>query len=299
VRRGPSGAVAVAAGWAVALSACAGLQPAPVREGPPPAAVELVLPATGAGRPTLKITRVAHASVLIEVGDQKILTDPWFTESAAYHHGEPLGVALDQLPRLTGVLSSHGHYDHFDVKGFSAYPDKAVPMVVKKGSGDAARAAGFTQVKELDHWDTAQLGRVKVTATPAEHGVPENSYVLEIDGLTLFFGGDTQLVPELSKVAEKFPSIDLALLSVNGLSVIGGGRKVMTAEEAADLCAILKPKVAVPMHYTFKGSWFTDTFILSYDGTPERFAAAAQKVAPATQVRILEPGAPLSLVSAR
>ena len=45
----------------------------------------------------------------------------------------------------------------------------------------------------------------------------------------------------------------------------------MNAEEAAELVALLQAKVAVPTHYTFKGSWFTDTFILGYDGTPERF----------------------------
>jgi L-ascorbate metabolism protein UlaG (beta-lactamase superfamily) len=31
------------------------------------------------------------------------------------------------LPPLAGVVVSHGHYDHFDLDAFAAYPDKAVP----------------------------------------------------------------------------------------------------------------------------------------------------------------------------
>lgn len=51
----------------------------------------------------------------------------------------------------------------------------------------------------------------------------------------------------------------------------------------------------MPTHYTFKGSTFTDTFILGYDGPPTRLVAAAQKAAPQTQVRVLEPGVRLRL----
>jgi hypothetical protein len=42
---------------------------------------------------------------------------------------------------------------------------------------------------------------------------------------------------------------------------------------------------------------FTETFVLAYDGTPERFVAAAAEQAPHTVTRVLEPGERLSLVS--
>ena len=69
----------------------------------------------------------------------------------------------------------------------------------------------------------------------------------------------------------------------------------MSPEEAAELAGLLKAEVAVPMHYRLKGSWFTDTFIWGYDGTPERVLSAATKHAVNTQVRILEPGEVLHL----
>jgi L-ascorbate metabolism protein UlaG (beta-lactamase superfamily) len=46
------------------------------------------------------------------------------------------------MPALSAVVASHDHYDHYDVAAFSAYPDKSVPLVVKRGMGaKASRAA--------------------------------------------------------------------------------------------------------------------------------------------------------------
>src|SRR5689334_8628905 len=208
----------------------------------------------------LTITRVVHASVLLDFGGNPILTDPWFSEKAGYYYGEPLGIALAALPHLTGVLISHDHYDHYDIDAFRAYPDKTVPMAVKRGTAGKARAAGFVDVTELDPWESTMLGPVRVTAAPAEHGVPENTYILEANGLTVFFGADTLLIPELREVARRFPRIDVALLAINGLAIrpLLNRQVVMSAQEAAKLCGILRPRLAVPMHYTFTGGAVRD-----------------------------------------
>jgi L-ascorbate metabolism protein UlaG (beta-lactamase superfamily) len=142
--------------------------------------------------------------------------------------------------------------------------------------------------------ERAEVGALAVTAAPADHGVPEVTFVLEAHGFTVWFGGDTLLVPGLRELPRRFPRIDLALVAVNGLHALGS-QVVMTSEEAAELVGVLGAQVAVPTHYAFEGSWFTDTFILSRDGTPERFAAAAARSAPRTRVRVLPPGQTLAL----
>jgi L-ascorbate metabolism protein UlaG (beta-lactamase superfamily) len=75
---------------------------------------------------TVTLTRIAHSSVLIDFDGSKILTDPWFSERYGYYHGEPYGVTLENLPRLTGVVVSHGHYDHYDMEASKSYRDKQV-----------------------------------------------------------------------------------------------------------------------------------------------------------------------------
>ncbi len=156
---------------------------------------------------TLTITRVVHASVLVDFDGSAILTDPWYSERSGYYPGEPVGIPLKALPRLVGVVVSHRHYDHYDMDAFAAYPDKSVPFAVKRGTAVPALTAGFRTVMELDPWETVSLGGVKVTAAPAKHGVPENTYILEAAGFTVFLSGDTLLIPELDEVARRFPHV--------------------------------------------------------------------------------------------
>ncbi|HEX5442161.1 MAG TPA: MBL fold metallo-hydrolase [Ktedonobacterales bacterium] len=244
---------------------------------------------------TLTLTRVAHSTTLIDIDGHVILTDPWFSEKWGYYHGEPYGVTLDQLPKLAGVIVSHGHYDHYDMDAFAAYPDKTVPMLVKRGIARAARAAGFTNVTEMDAWEQANIGPLTFTAAPGKHAVPEITYVIAGLGRTVYFGGDTLLIPELAEIARRFPHIDLAILAVNGLMLrpLLNRQVVMNAEEAAELCAILKPTYAVPTHYAFTGGPIQDRVLLKYSGTAEAFASAVARRAPQTHACILAPGEPL------
>ena len=38
----------------------------------------------------LVITRVTHSCHLIQIGGLTVLTDPWFSQRALYHPGEPI-----------------------------------------------------------------------------------------------------------------------------------------------------------------------------------------------------------------
>jgi L-ascorbate metabolism protein UlaG (beta-lactamase superfamily) len=246
---------------------------------------------------TTTLTRVAHACALLDFDGQQVLTDPWFSEKPGYHRGEPLAFTPATLPPLSAVLASHDHYDHYDLNAFTAYPRKDVPFVVKRGMGQKARQAGFTRVTELEPWESVTVDGIQITAAPARHGVPEITFVIQAAAKTVFFGGDTLRIPELDEVPRRFPSIDLALLPVNGLQIrLALNRQVvMNAEQAGEYCAVLHPRIAVPIHYMFTAGPVGDRLLLKYDGTPERFQAAAAAHAPGTDVKVLAPGEPLTL----
>ncbi len=127
--------------------------------------------------------------------------------------------------------------------------------------------------------------------------MPENTYILEASGFTVYFGGDTLLIPELKDVAGRFPRIDVALVAINGLMIrpLLNRQVVMNARDAAEHCGILQPRIAIPIHYKFTAGWLRDRILLKYNGTPEEFTRATARQAPATQVRILVPGEPLQL----
>lgn len=62
-------------------------------------------------------------------------------------------------------------------------------------------------------------------------------YVIELNGIKYYFAGDTDITEENKKV-----KCDVAFVPV-------GGTYTMTAKEAAELVNIIKPKIAVPIHY--------------------------------------------------
>lgn len=248
---------------------------------------------------TSSITRVTHSCALLDFNGQRVLTDPWFSEKRGYYRGEPLAFTPTTLPSLSVVVASHDHFDHFDVDAFSAYSDKSVPFVVKSGMGQKARQAGFTNVTEVEPWEEVTVGNLRITAAPARHGVPEITFVIQDASAAVFFGADTLRIPELDEVAVRFPEIDLALLPVNGLQIRPAFNRqvVMNAEQAGELCTVLRPKFAVPTHYAFTAGRMRDHLFLKYDGTPERFKRAVTRYAPKTTARVLAPGEPLALGS--
>jgi L-ascorbate metabolism protein UlaG (beta-lactamase superfamily) len=248
----------------------------------------------------LAVTRITHSCHLIEIGGMAVLTDPWFSERAFYHPGEPVAMRVDQLPRLDAVLISHHHYDHCDLRELSAYRDRTVPMVVAASVAPRASAAGFTDVRPLDPWATTRVRDLTITAAPAKHGVYEITFVICGGGRSVYFAGDTMLIPELKTLPERFPRFDLSLLPTNGLQIRPQFNRqvVMNAEQAAELTSILRPGLTVPHHYAFTGGWFGDTLLTRSDPDPRHLAQAVERLAPTSPVRIISPGERLAVAPA-
>jgi L-ascorbate metabolism protein UlaG (beta-lactamase superfamily) len=76
---------------------------------------------------------------------------------------------LEALPRLSGVVVSH---DHYDMNAFQAYPDKQVSIAVKRGTEKKARRVGFPNVIAMEAWETTAFGPITVTAAPGKPGGP-------------------------------------------------------------------------------------------------------------------------------
>jgi L-ascorbate metabolism protein UlaG (beta-lactamase superfamily) len=72
------------------------------------------------------------------------------------------------------------------------------------------------------------------------HPKSENwvGYIIDIDGFRIYHAGDTDVIPEMSKLGK----IDVALLPM-------GGNYTMGIEEGIRAAEIIKPKWVIPMHY--------------------------------------------------
>jgi L-ascorbate metabolism protein UlaG (beta-lactamase superfamily) len=219
----------------------------------------------------VRLTHVGGPTVLIEVGGWRLLTDPTFDPpgrryafgwgSSSRKVAGPAFPAAD-LPPVDAVLLSHdGHGDNLDDAGRALLP--AAGVVVTTASG-ARRLGGGA--RGLRPWETTVLtaaGRpsIEVTATPARHGPPLTTpisgevtgFALRWDGQAdgvLWVSGDTVLFDGVRRVGERF-TVGTALLHLGGVRfpVTGPLRWSMTARDAVELCRVVRPRTAVPVHY--------------------------------------------------
>ena len=242
---------------------------------------------------TLGITRIGHACQLIEIGTSTLLTDPWFTTAPTYYQGEPVTRTVADLPALDAVVISHEHYDHCDLAALvEGGLDLETPLIGPGTVTGLAVQQGFRDVRTIEAWESTTVGDLTVTAAPGKHGVHEVTFVIESQGRTVFFGGDTLRLPELDTIPDRFGPVDLALLPTNGLCIrpMNLQQVVMDAEDAAGLTAALRPRLAIPQHYAFHSGWLGDRMITKADQDPRHFADAVARLAPDVEVRLVTPG---------
>ena len=243
---------------------------------------------------TRRVTWLGHSTVLIELGGVRLLTDPVLRGRLLHMRRVAPSVDPALLSGLGAVLISHMHHDHFDVPSLRRLERGATQLVVPAGSGRRAARRGFAKVIEVSAGDRTDLGAVKVLTVRAIHpgkryplGAKTDAlgYIIEADGRRVYFAGDTDLFDEMAELGE----LDLALMPVWGWGPrLGPGH--LDPERAAEALALLEPRLAVPIH------WGTLFPRVNRDRSgrltdpPHEFAAAAARVAPAVDVRILAPG---------
>jgi L-ascorbate metabolism protein UlaG (beta-lactamase superfamily) len=242
------------------------------------------------------VTYLGHATVLIEAGGTRLLTDPLLRRRVAHLRRV---VPVPPVPRLTSsdaVLISHAHLDHLDLPSLRRLPP-SVPVVVPRGWAKLIRRAGLRDVTEVEIGDRSAIGALEVEATPAEHdgrrmplGRTAEALGYLVQGRhSIYFAGDTDLFESMSDLAV---NLDLALLPVAGWGPrLPPGH--LDPERAAQATALLRPRVAVPIHW---GTYASPGRRLSDPEHPAReFARMAASYAPRVEVRIVSPGDSLSL----
>lgn len=219
----------------------------------------------------VQLTHLGGPTLLIEVGDWRLLTDPTFDPAGGeYSFGWGTGskkltdpaVGADQLGEIDAVLLSHDHHeDNLDAAGRALLPSAGTVLTTRAGAGRLGDNA-----RGLAPWETAELARegrptIEVTATPCRHGPPLSRPIVgDVVGFSLAWGGqglgslwisgDTVLYDGLREVGERL-QIGVAVLHLGGVRfpVTGPLRYTMNAAEAVELCGIIGPRTVIPIHY--------------------------------------------------
>ena len=148
------------------------------------------------------------------------------------------------------ILITHSHYDHCSVADIN--------KIIKQGTRIVMPAdcqSKITKVKVPIEMEIIEPGQelvcndIRIFTLPAYnidkpfHSKEESwvGYLIKMNDVLVYHAGDTDVISEMQKLTGYNKKI-IALLPV-------GGRFTMSAEEAVEAAKIIKPFLAVPMHY--------------------------------------------------
>lgn len=176
-----------------------------------------------------------------------------------------------ELTNLDAVMYSHLHYDHFnkaDIEEIGNKPRYLTPL----GMADNFPTGGF-YISEMAWYAKTTIDDLNIHAVPAHHFssrvlVPFiyedhdkdlwNGWLLEQNGKTLFFAGDTGYSQHFSDIGQKFGEIDICLMPIASYYHEEDGdwyRYVHTTpEDALTAAQDLNCKVMIPWGYG-NSSW--------------------------------------------
>jgi L-ascorbate metabolism protein UlaG (beta-lactamase superfamily) len=256
-----------------------------------------------------RVRFLGHATVLIEVGEKRVLTDPFLGRRLGplERHGptpDPRDLAVDL------VLISHGHPDHFDRPSLAALPGRP-RIVVPRGLGGAlARDRSISRdVVEIAAGESIDIEGITVRAVAARHwispGSPRAAPVGYLVGAeeaasracpTVYFAGDTGRHARMRDLAGL---VDVALLPIWTWGPhLGPGH--LGPRSAAEVLGELRATTAIPIHWgTLYPRHLHRLWRRPLHQPAERFASYARRFAPAAEIRILKPGESVAIRAAR
>jgi len=186
----------------------------------------------------IEIKWLGHAGFLID-NSKKIYIDPYNISEG--------------LPKADLILITHSHYDH------CSFED--IKKVVQEGTKIILTADCQSKVTRFDipikievagQGQEFVFGDVKINVLPSYNidkhfhskGEEWAGYLLKINDVFIYHAGDSDVIPEMQRLTgyKQKGKEFVALLPV-------GGRFTMTAEEAVQAARIIKPDLAIPMHY--------------------------------------------------
>ena len=251
-------------------------------------------PAAAASAAKTEVLWLGQATFRIRTpGGKVIVIDPWLQTNPK----TPTEYKkLDALGKVDLILVTHGHFDHFGDAVELAKLNNA-PMWAPAGLNQSLQVAGILPANLAPRMSKGGTvlpfgaGGIKIMQVHAEHsseavwknpttgkdemmiGGEPIGWIVELEnGYKIYHMGDTGLFGDMKLIGERYKP-DLLLIPI-------GNHFVMSPEDAAYATReMLKPKVAVPMHY---GT------IPQLRGTPQEYLNALGSTS--TRVEVMQPG---------
>lgn len=212
------------------------------------------------------IVWLGHASFFLQLKGKRILIDPVFGRiSGIVPRYSELPCAVEDFTNIDYVLLSHAHRDHCDKTSLQKIfaQNKSATLLTSLNTGKLVsgwiddlhfQEAGWYQQFNLKEEN------LRITFLPTQHWSNRymhdinrtlyGSFMIEADGLNIFFNGDSGYCSYPKQIGELFPNIDVAMIGVGAYHPPLMMKDVHTNPyEAVQIFHDLKAKTFIPMHY--------------------------------------------------
>lgn len=194
-------------------------------------------------RTHMKTTYLGHSCILVEIGDHRLLFDPFISPNPRASGIDVTTIHADH------VLVSHGHEDHVaDAEGILRRT--GAKLIASYEIATWFGAKGIENHHPLNHGGGYHFGFGRVTFVNAVHSsiLPDGSYggnpggfVIESDEGNFYFSGDTALTLDMKLIGESV-DLDWAALCI-------GDNFTMGPRDAARAAGFVRTSRVLGLHY--------------------------------------------------
>lgn len=183
----------------------------------------------------LTISWLGHAGFRIKDKNNVIYIDPFQLPNENYEN-----------EKADIIFITHSHYDHCSIEDIKKIMKSDSLVICTSDVQSKIRKVGDNiQVKIIEPGMSFKISGINVKTVNAynigKSFHPKNNYwvgyIIEINGSKIYHAGDTDVIPEMNIIKS-----NIILLPV-------GGTYTMNSYEAAKAAEIIKPEIAIPMHW--------------------------------------------------
>lgn len=186
---------------------------------------------------------LGQSGYVLETENSRILIDPYLSDSVSRIVGRPRLLPIPIDPKTfscDGVICTHNHPDHLDPDTVSQFTNKQLFVTTNEGK-EVLLGSGKSNVQALSQNEAVTIGDFTLTAVFAAHTVEAFGLVVQAEGKTLYFSGDTLFDEQLFEIARFHP--DATFICINGR--LGN----MTTTEALSVAEKIGAPINIPNHY--------------------------------------------------
>ena len=191
----------------------------------------------------MTIRFLGQSGYLLKTKNSQIIIDPYLSDSVNRVAGRPRLLPIPVRPETIfcdAVICTHNHLDHLDPDTISLICDEQFFITTKEGV-EVLDSMGKTNARALTLGESIDVGEFTLTAVYANHTVEAFGLVVQAEGKTLYFSGDTLYDERLFQIAEYHP--DITFICINGR--LGN----MNVDEALVVAEKIGAPVNIPNHY--------------------------------------------------